>query len=264
MLEGIDISRWQGVIDWATVKPHIHFAILKATEGVSYTDPTFLTNKQGCIANGIPHGAYHFFRTNQDPVAQAAHFYDVVGANIKVLVCDVETNDGGDLKANLRTFMQTLEDVCDFRPWVYTAPAFWRAYGIHDEQWCQYHTLWIANYGVDQPYIPPGWNSWKIWQYSDKGVMPGIPGNSVDMNYFNGTEDELMATFGNGLPVELPDKVRVVANVLNVRSKPMGLIVGQVKNGWILGVNGEEIYKGVRWLKIGTAFISSEWTEVVE
>jgi lysozyme len=267
MLTGIDVSRWQGVIDWALVKPQVSFAILKATEGVYWTDPTYLVNKQGCAANGIPHGAYHFFRSNADPIAQANHFYDVAGSDIDVLVCDVETNDGGDLKANLRAFMDRLDELTNSYNWIYTGPAFWKAYGIHDPEWCDQYHLWIANYGVNIPAIPPGWSYWLLWQYSYKGVIKGIPGNSVDMNYYDGTYADIRLLFGNGEPVPpvpLPDRVRVTASVLNVRAKPMGLILGQVKKGWLLGVDGEQMYNGVRWYRIGTGYVSSEWTETIE
>jgi hypothetical protein len=65
-------------------------------------------------------------------------------------------------------------------------------------------------------------------------------------------------------PPPLPDKVRVTAVSLNVRAKPMGLILGQVKKGWLLGVDGEQMYNGVRWYRIGTGYVSSEWVEAIE
>jgi GH25 family lysozyme M1 (1,4-beta-N-acetylmuramidase) len=261
MLKGIDVSRWQGVIDWALVKPQVSFAILKATEGVYWTDPTYLVNKQGCAANGIPHGAYHFFRSNADPNAQANHFYNIAGSDIDVLVADVETNDGGDLKANLNTFVERLEDISGKAPMIYTAPAFWRAYGIHDPTWCNQYYLWIANYGVSSPAVPTGWTEWKIWQYNDKGVINGIPGNSVDLNYFHGTQAELDKLFGNGS--SLPDKVRVTANILNIRKLPGGTQVGYCPFGTIFGVIGQaNDTNGKRWFKVGPgSYIASWYTE---
>jgi hypothetical protein len=226
-----------------------------------------VVNKQGCIDNGIPHGAYHFFRTNVNSVTQADYFYAHLGGNMSMLVCDVETNDGGDLKANLRTFVERFEDISGLRLWIYTAPAFWRAYGIHDEQWCAYFPLWIANYGVTQPNIPPGWSFWDMWQYSDRGVIPGIPGNTVDLNRFDGTEAELMQIFRNGVvvPPPLPDKVKVIANVLNIRKTPGGTMVGYAPLGTVFGVVGQaDDTKGNKWYKVGSgSWIASWWTENV-
>jgi len=268
MLEGVDVSHWQGSINWAVVKPHISFAILKCTEGATYFDDTYVVNKQGCIDNGIPHGAYHFFRTNVNPVTQADYFHAHIGSNMNMLVCDVETNDGGDLKANLRAFVERFEDISGVRPWIYTAPAFWRAYGIHDEQWCVYFPLWIANYCVSQPTVPPGWSFWDMWQYSDKGVVPGIPGNTVDLNRFDGTESELMQIFRNGVvvPPALPDKVRVIANTLYIRAKPMGSVTGYMPNGFIVHPTGSKVDStGVLWYQSGPlGYFSSKWVEVVQ
>lgn len=277
-LLGVDVSHWEPNIDWRLVATTAKFAICKCTEGVSYFDDTYLANKAGCQANGIPFGAYHFFRSNVDPIAQANNFWNHVGPGVKVIVADVETNDIGlmhagaddcqaplndseveDLRANLRTFMGSLEILSGLQPFIYTSPGFWNTYGIHDPAWQADIPLWVADWrGFQNPQIPIGWTSWVIWQYSDKGTVPGINGY-VDVNRYPGTEEQLRALFGNGQPQPLPSVVRVTASVLNVRSQPMGIIVGQVKQGWLLGVNGDGYYGAVRWFKIGTGYVSSEW-----
>src|SRR5262249_52944076 len=81
MLAGIDVSHWQGSINWAKVGGDgVSFAIMKATEGRSYVDPTYSTNVDGATSNGIAVGAYHFAGPSSqqgDAVAEADHFVSV-------------------------------------------------------------------------------------------------------------------------------------------------------------------------------------------
>ncbi|MBL0015595.1 MAG: hypothetical protein IPP17_03940 [Bacteroidetes bacterium] len=74
-IRGIDVSRYQGKIEWAKVKQAgIRFAFIKATEGTDYVDPYFAVNWDEAKDKGIARGAYHFFRPAQDGKAQAEHF----------------------------------------------------------------------------------------------------------------------------------------------------------------------------------------------
>ena len=76
---GIDVSHWQGQIDWPAVRSAGKiFAFIKATEGTSYQDPAFPANWQGSKAAGLRRGAYHFFRPAQDPAKQADLFLRTV------------------------------------------------------------------------------------------------------------------------------------------------------------------------------------------
>lgn len=193
--KGVDVSHWEGRINWEVAAQYVQFAILKCTEAATYTDPTYSVNKQGCIDNGISHGAYHFFRTNVDPIAQAQLFYDKVGPDMKFLCADVETVDGGDLKLNLRKFMDKLESLAGVTPYIYTSPGFWNAYGIQDPIWCQHFGLWVAHWTAGlAPLLPHEWSSWVVWQYTDRGSIPGII-TYVDMNNM---EKEPIDVFQNG------------------------------------------------------------------
>src|SRR4051812_36603912 len=70
-LEGVDVSHWQGPINWASVAASgISFAFCKATDGATTVDQTFATNYAGMKANNIVRGAYHYGRPAQDPIAQ--------------------------------------------------------------------------------------------------------------------------------------------------------------------------------------------------
>ncbi len=78
-LHGPDVSHYQTGVQWATVKSGgAAFAFTKATEGSTYTDPTFAANWKAMQAAGLVRGAYHFGHTNADAVQQATRFVQTV------------------------------------------------------------------------------------------------------------------------------------------------------------------------------------------
>ena len=194
-LDGIDVSHWQGSIDWAAVRGSgVDFAFIKATEGGTYTDPRFARNWAAAADAGVMRGAYHYFRPNVDPVTQAENFLRAarIGPNDLPAVLDVETSDGvaGDaLLRAVRTWLETVERATGKRPIVYTYPDFWNRYASGP---VGPYPLWIANYGRDQPLVPIGWTDWTFWQYTSTGRVPGIVGD-VDQNRFNGGRAQLAA-----------------------------------------------------------------------
>ena len=74
-IQGIDVSHYQGSINWTSVKNSGKtFAFCKATEGTTYTDPTFATNWAAMKNVGLIRGAYHFGHPGSDPISQANRF----------------------------------------------------------------------------------------------------------------------------------------------------------------------------------------------
>jgi lysozyme len=194
-VDGIDVSHWQGAIDWAAVRGSgVDFAFIKATEGATYTDPQFARNWAAAGEAGVMRGAYHYFRPGTDPVKQAENFLRVarIGPNDLPAVLDVETSEGlaGDaLLRAVRTWLETVERATGKRPIVYTYPDFWNRYAAGSPG---PYPLWIASYGRDQPLVPIGWNDWTFWQYTSTGRVPGIAGD-VDQNRFNGGSAQFAA-----------------------------------------------------------------------
>lgn len=203
-IDGIDVSHWQGTIDWQAVRGGgIDFAFIKATEGGTYTDPQFARNWAAAADAGITRGAYHYFRPNVDAVKQAEHFLRVtrLGAGDLPAVLDVETSDGltGDaLLRAVRSWLETVERATGKRPIVYTYPDFWNRYVSASPG---PYPLWIASYGRDQPLMPTtGWSDWTFWQSSATGRVPGIQGD-VDLDHFRGGSNELAALTGGSGPL---------------------------------------------------------------
>ena len=106
--EGIDVSSYQGSVDWAQVKgAGLVFAFAKATQGTSQVDPEFATNWSGMRAAGLVCGAYHFLDADQDPTAQAEHFLATVKLEAGDLppVLDIEVTQGMAVEGLIQRFL---------------------------------------------------------------------------------------------------------------------------------------------------------------
>ena len=210
--DGIDVSHWQGTINWSKVKAAgMQFAFMKATESTTYTDTQLATNWAGVQAVGMYRGAYHFARPKVGTApAQAKYFVSKVGsfqgAGTLPPVLDLEASGGlgvTDLRNWTATWLQTVEQLTGRTPIIYVSPAFWEHYLGNSTAFTRY-PLWIAHYGVSTPRVPGGWPTWTFWQRTSSGTVSGISGN-VDMNRFNGTTAQLASlantTGGSSAPV---------------------------------------------------------------
>lgn len=199
---GIDVSSWQGGnIDWQAVRVsgQVDFAIIKATEGTDWNDPTYAPNISGAKTAGLITGAYHFARPDSAPgdaAAEAAHFIAVVKAGPAepdFLALDLETTQLGaaDTTAWALAWLQAVQAAFPSkRVLLYTYVSFARS-SIDATQLASW-PLAIAHYGVNQPAEVPGWSDWTVWQFSDAGSVPGIQG-AVDLDEFAGTPADLAA-----------------------------------------------------------------------
>ncbi len=202
-VHGMDVSHYDGNITWATAKANgIDFAFTKATESTGYVDPTFAANWAGMKANGVVRGAYHFFRANADPIAQANHVVATVGAleaGDLPIVLDLETTDGqtgATIGAAAVKFLDAVTAATGKTAIVYTSPGFITG-AIATTPGLGRYTLWVANWGVSCPNVPSPWSTWGFWQRSATGTVPGVPASAVDLNTFNGTLAQLHAFGGS-------------------------------------------------------------------
>ncbi|MBI1946459.1 MAG: SH3 domain-containing protein [Deltaproteobacteria bacterium] len=207
-VKGIDVSYYQSNIDWAQVADDgVQYAFIRVSDGLGHVDSKFERNWAGARDQGILRGAYQFFRSNQDPIAQAELLIEKVGqleAGDLPPVIDVESKDGQSAQTIARKVGQWLDHVeaaLGVRPIIYTGPYFWRDQvgGADFDD----HALWIAHYGTSCPYVPATWTSWTFHQHSSSGRVRGISGN-VDMNLFNGTLNQLRALTVAGTPQPPP------------------------------------------------------------
>jgi len=205
MVIGVDVSHFQGPIDWARVSADgVAFAFAKATDGLG-TDSTFATNWSGANEAGIFRGAYHFFRPKLSAIDQAKHFCDIVGSlgpGDLPPVLDVESIplrfEAGDDWDSLQTadarqkvvmdWLGFVSDALQKTPILYTNRSFWQPKFGAPPTFATY-PLWIASY-APVPGLPGTWQRWTFWQHTDQGRVAGIKG-TVDLDWFNGSASEL-------------------------------------------------------------------------
>lgn len=195
-VEGIDVSVWQGGIDWGAVASDgISFAIVRISDG-GYHDRNFAANWEGARAAGLIRGAYQFFEPDQDPVAQADIVIAAVGTlgpNDLPVTCDVEAPgpgvDPGEYTRRLHVWVDRVTAGTGRAPIIYTGRYYWDPFVASSDFTSL--PLWHAQYtSASCPNINDRWSDWVFWQYTSTGSVAGIAGN-VDRNRFNGTIEEL-------------------------------------------------------------------------
>ncbi|MEM6662405.1 MAG: GH25 family lysozyme [Pseudomonadota bacterium] len=198
-LRGIDVSHYQGRVDWQKVAASgVRFAYMKATAGHTYVDARFAFNKTASMAAGLYVGAYHFFIPNRDPLQQAEHFLRTVEVAPGMLppALDLEkhmkTSGDTSLADKALIWLKRVENATGCRPIVYASRSFWEDY--LGEPLAGY-PLWLAEYGKFA-VLPKGAKAWAFWQRSQTGRVDGIEGH-VDLDLFAGGEDSLKVLLCN-------------------------------------------------------------------
>lgn len=198
---GIDVSHFQGKIDWARVRKAGHsFAVVRATQGIQTKDTEFQESWKQIPAVGLMRGAYHLFSVGKDAEKQARNYIETVGTfetNDLPPVLDLSDMVGmenskmkpQDLWSEAALWLRFVEIASGMSPIVYTDPIFWERY--MNSGFGRY-PLWISHPHVEDPLLPSGWQKYTFWQYENRGKVTGVaPHITVNVNLFNGTEEEL-------------------------------------------------------------------------
>jgi len=184
---GIDVSHFQGEINWEEIKENnISFAYSKATEGHTYVDPKFHENWKNMTTAEISKGAYHFYTTDSDGNNQALHYINTIKEIKKGDLPPVLDLEQGGLKAEVTVeeyqkevinWLSTVEKELGVKPIIYTNNPFANKY-LNKPHFANY-TLWIAEYGVKEAKTPTAWKDtgWAIWQRTESGSIEGEVGN---------------------------------------------------------------------------------------
>jgi MYXO-CTERM domain-containing protein len=207
---GIDVSKWQGAIDWpAVADAGIQFAFIRTTHGVGTIDEYFDDNWRQAREVGIVRGPYQYLAADQDPIAQADLMLSMIGQlepGDLPPVLDVEDPNGipapATYVANVRAWMDHVEAALGVRPIIYTGKYYWQDHLASSNAFVDY-PLWLAQYRDGCPDTPTPYTRWAFWQHTSTGHVTGISGN-VDRDWFNGTLDDLralgaVATCGDGV-----------------------------------------------------------------
>lgn len=198
-VHGIDVSKYQGLIDWSQVKQAgVQFAWIKATEGGDNADPQFQRNWAEAKAAGIPRGPYHFVYWCRPWQEEIAWFERNVPVDPDALppVLDVEatpTSKTCDRKLypdevipQMRAMLQEMERHYGKKPVIYSTVDFYA--GILAGGALSDYPIWVRSTKYS-PAVKYGSRRWHFWQYQSDGHIDGINGK-VDRNAFFGTSEQ--------------------------------------------------------------------------
>jgi len=228
--KGIDVSKYQGDINWDLVKADGYDFVMIRASGPNddrtavVPDPKFPSNYDGAGSVGMLRMAYHGMQDVFE--GQSKIFVDSVGGRLLELgyASDLEILSIPDEKCD-RHLQKVDELVAELlgvpvsrSTKVYTSPNFMSA---HSTYWAEDRDLWLAHWTTeDNIIIPKPWNDWEFWQYGvgDAGTVDGIT-TRIDLDVYNGTRKELFDKYKPENGVE--DMIEVV----DLNGNP-------IENGW--------------------------------
>lgn len=192
---GFDVSEYQGKVDWEKTTAieetfPLGFVFIRATAGKNRVDATFKENWKEAKKHKLIRGAYHYYRPNENSIAQAENFIKNVKLRKGDLppVLDIEKlpkeQSIDSLKIGLKRWLKKVEKHYNVRPIIYSGESYYNDF-LKEE--FEGYTFWIANYNFFEETIK---DEWTFWQFTEKATVPGIDG-TVDVNIYNGTPKQL-------------------------------------------------------------------------
>ena len=194
---GFDISHYQRTEDikWdsltiANGAIPLEFVVMRATMGNRKKDRNFDEFWEKAKENHLIRGAYHFYRADEDPEIQANNYLESVKLEEGDLrpVLDIEKiprrKSKEEFIENLKVWLKIVEEKYGEKPIIYTYYYYYRdnLKGEFDD-----YPIWLANYNdVLTPSEEEEEDDWKIWQFTENGIVKGI-NTKVDLNIYNGS-----------------------------------------------------------------------------
>lgn len=186
--DGIDVSHHQGKIDWDLVRTdrNIKFVYVKATQGTTIKDEYFLRNMKGARRVGLRVGAYHYLSSKTPVRAQFKAFRRALGQVRMDLIPMIDVEREGvrgwtkqQVQDSLAVFAWLVRKQYGKRALIYSQSSY---YNSHLAPRFNDHFLFLGKYSTRHPTIK-GSGRHNIWQYSERGRVPGIRGH-VDLDRF--------------------------------------------------------------------------------
>lgn len=192
---GIDVSQYQGKIDWDNVEAieeqfELKFVVVRATAGSNKVDLKFKKNWKNLTESLYIQGAYHYYRPDENSTEQANNFIKNVKLRKGHLppILDIEKMPKGQsmdkLKEGLQNWLSIVEKHYGVKPIIYTGEKYYEDFLQED---FPDYKFWIANYNPWKEKIE---DDYLMWQFTEKAQLHGID-ELVDVNVFNGTVDDL-------------------------------------------------------------------------
>jgi lysozyme len=216
MVSGVDLEVTGASPDWTTAKADgTSFAIIKATQGTSYTSSGFAASWAAMKSEGMTRGAYHFFDPTVSGTDQANYFLGVMGTleagdlpPTLDIECPTSNNEpdsddclgngtsgdatGAQITQYMNEWISTVKAATGVNPMVYSFGSYFSGDGVTTTGLEDY-PLWLADYSGNSCFnVYSPWTTATIWQYAGCASVSGIP-YSVDNDYFLGTLAQLTA-----------------------------------------------------------------------
>lgn len=277
-VQGYDISIWN---DEDSTPQHVNPLVGRnagafwcgiKTSQADYADPDFMINWN--LFKPVMHRlGYHFMDWTRTPMVQAAFFagllkndpgelYPTIDYECRTGIAAPSPTSRSYAVAQLKVLMQEVEQRLGRMTQVYTSPSYWKDYGDPEDPFFKDRPLFIANYGVNIPEVPPPWDNWKFWQYTatGPGLVYGCESKGVDLDYYSGDMTHFIAEFGP-LPVQPPvppvaEGLRfevINPSGLNIRSAPVigNNVIGGLTMGSVIEVASIQDFGGSQiWLQL--------------
>lgn len=178
--EGIDVSNWQGHIDYNEVKNFgIQIVYIKASQGRNITDPYFKTNYNNAKANGLNIGFYHYVtaRNTDEALQEAEYFSSVISGTSPDCKLAMDFENFGNLSVSeinqiSKVFLEKVTELTGKEMIIYSNA--YNAKHTFSTELANAYPLWIAEYSVSAPKDDINWNTWTGFQYTSSGRITGI------------------------------------------------------------------------------------------
>lgn len=206
----LDVSAFQGVIDFAKVKASGYLAVaIKATEGLLSADPRFHDNWNDAKKAGVARFAYHFFHPNHDGAAQADLFLRTLNGDLGEIVAALDWETDGGVSAAQQTAQadawyakvdKVYQDAgYKAKAYAYSFSSFFAGLKLPERYAAR--PLWLAAFvREDRVVVPSPWKAFDIWQYAGDALSPPVDGIDPrlkkDYDKYHGTIGKLLATYG--------------------------------------------------------------------
>lgn len=164
--EGIDVSNWQGYINYNEVKNSgIQIVYIKSSQGTNITDPYFRINYENAKANGLNIGFYHYVmaRTTDEAIREAEYFTSVISGTSPDCKLAMDFENFGSLSRSdindiSRAFLNKVKEITGKEVIIYSDA--YNARNTFDSTLANEYPLWIAEYGPSEPSSNVNWNNW--------------------------------------------------------------------------------------------------------
>jgi len=214
-----DISFWQDDpttplgVDFEVMRTQTPAVIIRAGQNL-WKDNEFDISWKNAKEAGLLRGSYWFYDSRANPKRQAEKYVEVLGndSGEMEMWCDFEDRYGGDFggQQNWYDFMERIKVLLPNKQLgVYTGYYYWLEHITPKNKYFAQYPLWLAWYNPNPPLIPKDWKNWLYWQYTDNGdgKKYGVESLNIDLNYFNGTEED----FKNRYTVPIQKESMIIA-----------------------------------------------------